>query len=557
MMRGFLGDVRQSIRALVRRPGFRILTVLTLAVGIGAATAVYSLSEAALFRALPIPGADRLVGVTSTHPVRGWAGMSVSYPDFVDFSSRSDLLSSASFYRDVERDLSGGGEPWRLLVTQVHKGFFETLGSNMVLGRALDDGDQAPDAEPTVVLSEDLWRSRFGADRDVLGATVRLDGVPHTVVGVVQREHQLPVMSQVWVPLQFGDTPPDWAAARSNHTWRVVARLADGVDVTYASDQIGAMARTFYADVEDERDRGMAAEVAPLRAATVNSAEKNIFLMMGVAVFLVLAIACMNASGLMMTHLSGRGRELSLRTALGAGQGRIVGQLLVESLLLALLGGVLGTVLATFGLDQLIRLGPPEMSEFLDIQLNGMVLAGALGISILATLLAGLLPALRASRTSPAEAMKDGSVQSGEARSSHRLRRGLVVAEVAVSVMLLTGAGLTIRSFQAQITGDPGFDPEGVVSFAVRIPATRYEDGDQIRSFYADAVRRVAAVPGIQSVSAASVLPCAARPRMLKSAARSASSCSRGVRARFMRVVWTAAISSRLAMGGPTQGLWR
>ena len=507
MMRGFMGDVRQSLRSLARRPGFSALTVMTLAVGIGTATAVYSLAEAVLFRALPIPGSEDLVQISSTHPQRGWTGVSVSYPDFTDFSARTDLFASASFFGLSERDLSGRGEPQRLSVTQVHRGFFETAGVASVLGRTLDDGDQAPGADPTVVLSAPLWRSLFGGSRDILGTTVRLDGVPHTVVGVVEEGHEVPAMAQAWVPLGFGDAPPAWVDERSNHMWQVIARLAPGVDVSDASAQVQGMAHAAYADFPDERDRGMEAEVIPLRAGKVNGAEKKLFLLMGVSVFFVLLIASMNASGLMMTHLSGRSRELSLRTALGAGRSRIVGQLLSESLALALAAGVLGTAMAVLGVQQLVRFGPPEMADLLDVRVNGAVLAGAVGISLMATLLSGLVPALRASKASPGEAMKDGSAQAGAGRSSQRLRNGLVMAEVALSVMLLTGAGLTIRSFQAQLSADPGFDPEGIVSFTVRLPATRYEDDDEVRGFYGDAVRRLEALPGVTSVSAASLLP--------------------------------------------------
>jgi predicted permease len=507
MMRGFLGDVRQSVRSLARRPGFSVLTVLTLAVGIGTATAMYSLAEVMLFRTLPIPGSEGLVRIHATLPARGWTQSSVSYPDFVDYSARTDLFTSASFYADAERDLSGVGDPQRLLVARVHRGFFETVGATTVIGRSLDDGDQRPGADPTVVLSEALWRSRFGGGSDVLGATVRLDGVPHTVVGVVRSGHEVPVMSQAWIPLQFGDVPPAWADDRSNHSWQAIARLAPGVGVESASEQLRTMARAQYVDARDERDRGMEAEVSPLRAGKVNSAEQNIFLLMGMAVSFVLLIASLNASGLIMTHLSARSRELSLRTALGAGRGRIVGQLLMESVTLAAAAGVVGTVMAVVGVRGLVRFGPPEMATLLDVQVNGAVLAGAVGISLLASLLAGLAPAMRASKASPAEAMKEGSAQVGTGRSSQRLRNGLVIAEVAVSVMLLTGAGLTIRSFQAQFNADPGFEPEGIVSFTTRIPATRYADDAQVRGFFAETVRRLESVPGVGAASAASLLP--------------------------------------------------
>lgn len=512
-IRGFLEDLKRSVRALIRRPGFSLLTVLTLAVGIGTATAVYSLAEAILFRPLPLPEADELTEIVSTHPARGWNRLGVSYPDFRDLTARDDLFQSASFYQTAERDVAGdgggagAGAPRRLTLATVHRGFFETLRPRVALGRLLVEADQEAGAPATVVLSDRLWRSRYGSDPDMVGRTIRLDGVPHTVVGVLEAGQGVPVWAEAWVPLQFGATPPEWADRRSNHTWQVVARLEPGVDVDDADEQIRAMARSIYQGPVEERDRGMEATVLPLRAMQVTASEERLFAVMGLAVLLVLVIACMNTSGLLMTHLSGRARELSLRSALGASRGRLVAQLLSESFVLALAGGALGTVGAVVGMQQLLRFGPPEQVGFLDIRVNGIVLAGAVGLSLLATVLAGLLPALGAAGDSVAEGLKEGTSGSGAGAGSKRLRSGLVVAELALSVMLLTGAGLMVRSFQQQLAADPGFRSEGLLSFSVRLPEARYGDDALVRQFYDRAVGRLETLPGVRQASAASALP--------------------------------------------------
>jgi predicted permease len=502
-----IGDFAFTFRALARRPAFLLLSVATLAVGIGSATTVFSVTEAVLLRDPPLPEADRLAGVYSTNPAIGMDAFSVSYPDFVDWTGRDDLFSDASIYALFERDLSGEGDPERLLVARVHRRFFETLGTSAAMGRLLGDEEQDPAAERTIVLSHDLWVRRFGADPDVIGRTLRLDAEPHTVIGVAAEGQSWPSGTDLWLPLQYGSDPPESVARRSNHRWQVVARLQPGVDVGVASTQVRAMARSWYAANEAGNERTTEATVVPLRA-TGPAGEAAVGLaIVGAAVFLVLLIACLNQANLLLVNAWARARELSLRSALGAGRARLVTLLLGESLILALAGVALGLGLAWLGLRGIEAMAPQGGARDLDARINGLVLSAALGTAVLASLLAGLVPALRASRTSVAAALGEGGAATGVGRSGARLRRSLVVLEMTLSVVLLTGAGITIRTFQTHIDTDAGLDASGVLIFNVRLPGARYPDDAARQQYYDGAVERLEGVPGVRVASATSSLP--------------------------------------------------
>jgi putative ABC transport system permease protein len=507
-VRGWGADVRQSARALAKTPGFTALTVGTLAIGIGTAAGVFSIVETLVLRPLAFAEDERLVRIYSTNPERGSGRFSVSYPDFRDFSARADLFESASFYMGGVRDLSGEGEPERVSVTAVHDGFFGVLRSEFLRGRPFAEDDHAVSAPPTVILSESFWARRFGSDSTVVGRPIRLDGVEHVVLGVLRAGQGWPGDGQTWVPLQWGQGVPEYADARSNHTWQVLGRMTDGVEVSLASDQIVSMARTLYSDASvDSRDEGTEAVVIPLRASEAGSETAAIFSVMAVAVFLVLLVACLNASGLLLTRSWGRARELSLRAALGAGRARLAIILFGESLILALLGGALGVSLAVFGLRQVVRSLPIGGLDLTGISLNGPVVASALLMSVVAALLAGIVPALRASRVSVAEALKEGGSNASEGLSRSRLRRALVVAQLALSLSLLVSAGMTVRGFQRQISTDPGFDQSNLLTFTVRLPGARYTEAALVDAYYREAVDALEARPGILAASSTSRLP--------------------------------------------------
>jgi putative ABC transport system permease protein len=507
-MRGWGSDLRQSLRSLGRVPGFTMLTVATLAIGIGTASGVFSIVEAMLLRPLPLPESDRLVSIFSTNVERGFDRMSVSYPDFLDYAARTDLFESASFYRAGVRDLSGDVEPERIGSTAVHEQYFEVLGSGLLVGRSFTPDDHAASAPLTVLLSEAFWARRFGRDSTVVGRPVRLDGVAHIVIGVVRSGQGWPSRTQAWTPLQWGGGVPDYADARSNHTWQVVARLQEDIGVGHASDQVRALARTMYAGQDmDPRDDGTEAGVASLRSAAAGSETAGIFSIMGLAVFLVLLIACLNASGLLLARSWGRARELSLRAALGAGRARLAIILFGESLVLALMGGLVGVSLAVYGLRQIVRSLPRGGPDLSGIGLNASVVGGALAISVLASVLAGVIPAMRASRASVSEALKEGGTSSSHGRARSRLRRGLVVAELSLALALLVSAGLTVRGFQTQIRTDPGFDQENLLTFTVRLPATRYGEEATVDAYFERAIATLEGHPGVTAASATSRLP--------------------------------------------------
>ena len=505
---GIVLDARHAFRGMRAQPGFAALAATTLAIGIGATTAVFSLAESLVLRPLPLPEQDRLVRMFSANPDRGMASFSVSYPDFVDLAERSALFESASLYVESERDISGGGDPQRVRTTHVHEAYFQTLGSRLLLGRAFVADDHAPAGTPTVLLDQDFWVGRFGADSTVLGRDVRIDGVLHTVIGVVERGQGWPAGADVWMPLRWGGVAPDWADVRSNHTWQVVARLAGDVSVGDASTRVREQARAIYAAADiDERDVGTEAYLMGLRASAGGESPGPIFATLGTAVFLVLLIACMNASGLLLTRAGVRARELSVRAALGAGRARLVVTLMSESLLLALLGGAMGLWLGHVALRRGLEAAPPEVQSAADPELNAAVVTAALAASVLAALLAGVAPALRSTRRDLAGALREAAGQAGDTRTVSRLRQGLIVGEVALSLALLFAAGITVRGFQRQVATDPGFDAERLVSFSVRLPQSRYGDDASVEDFYRRAVAALERDPRIESATATSVLP--------------------------------------------------
>lgn len=504
--RGLLGEIRYSLRTLRRRPAFVLLTTLTLALGIGAATAVFSLAEATLFRSGPFEDAHQLVRIFSSNPSEGMKQFNVSFPDFTDFAGRDDLFQDASLFTVTDRDLSGEEIPERIRAAAVYGDFFQTLRVDALVGRAFLESDHEPASEPTVVLTEGLWRRRFGAS-DVVGRVIRLDGVGHTVIGVVPDRTTWPQDAQVWLPLQWGGTPPAFADRRSNHSWGVFARLQPGIDAVTADVQIREMARRIYADPEDERDEGTEALVLPLWRVEAGEESEGIFSVTGAAVFLVLLIACMNASGILLSHATSRLRELSIRSALGADRARLVFLLLAETGVLALFGGAVGLAGAVLGLRQLLRLAPADVPTLLDVDLNAPVVVAALGISLVSALVAGLVPAIHASRGSMTGGLKEGSHQSTSGVGGRRFRKGLVVAELALSMMLLVAAGLTVRGFQRQLSSDPGFDSSGLLTFSVRLPASRYSETAQVDQFYGQARQRLEVIPQIRSATTTSLLP--------------------------------------------------
>jgi predicted permease len=500
-----MADLRHAVRGLARAPVFTGLAVMTLAVGIGAATSVFSLAEALLLRPLSLEASDRLIRVFSTNRERGSGHFSVSYPDYADFAAHDALLESSSLYVVRERDIAGGEAPERLAVASVDEDFFQTLGSDPLGGRLFTAADHDPRSPATALIAESFWDGRFGREPTLIGGTIRLDGERHVVIGVIRDGQGWPREAQVWTPLQWGGVPPAAAAARSNHQWQMVGRLAPGVDVDDASDRLAAVARVIYAAPDiDERDRGTEAIVVPLHSSESGEGAGRFFLALTAAVLLVVLISCMNASGLVVVRAAARAREMSLRGALGAPRSRLVWIATGESLVLSLVGGLVGVAAGHWALSRAFATTGLEGAE---VRLNPAVLTAGIGITLVVALLAGLGPALRSTRLSIGAALQDGGGGQSRGRSHTRLRRTFVAAEIACSLALLVCAGLAVRGFQRQMATDPGFDASNLLSFTVRLPGARYDSDASTESYFAEATSRLSRLPGVTSVSVTSLLP--------------------------------------------------
>ena len=494
-------DIRYSLRQLARSPGFALAAVVTIALGVGANTAIFSVVNAALLRPLPYPAADRIVAVREL--IDGGEAV-LSPPNMMDFRAERSLFAAMAGTYNTSFALTGDGAAEHLVGAAATEDFFRVVGTPPLLGRAFRSEDARQGAAPVVVLREDLWRRRWGGDSSILGRSIRLDGVARTVVGVMPASLGYPdPATELWTPLGFSEE--ELATQRGAHYLDVLARLAPDVTLEQANAGLRAIAARLAA-AHPRTNEGESAVALSLREALVGDLETALVVMLG-AVGFVLLVACANVASLLLTRAVGRGRELAVRTALGAGRGRIVRQLLVESLILALAGGAAGLLLAAWGVDALVAMRPEALATVGEVALDRTVLLFTLGVTMASALVFGLLPAVMASRRIElASGLRDGGAGAIGARGAQRVRGLLVVAEVSLAVVLLAGAGLLVRSFQRLTSVDPGFDPAGVLTFNVGLPEAEY-DGPKARRFIEELTERLAAIPGVTAVGASSILP--------------------------------------------------
>ncbi|HVG11147.1 MAG TPA: ABC transporter permease [Thermoanaerobaculia bacterium] len=503
IMSELLQDARYGLRRLRQGPGFTLATVVVLALGIGATTAIFSVIDASLLRPLPYPHPERLVSVTCSQE---GVPTPVSFPEYLDWKRTSEVFSDVGGYFTTTVALTGQGEPEMLQAVRMSANLPEMLGVRPRLGRAFTPGEEARSAERVVMLSQGLWRRRFGGAPDILGRSVQLGEQPFTVIGIIPSGPRsiVPVSlaaareADVWMPLRLDEEH----APRGVHFMEVAARLEPGLPLAQADERIATVAsRLQEAEVTDHGIR-----LIPLELTVIGDARPLLVALAGAAA-MVLLIACTNVANLLLARSAVRHREVAIRVALGAPRGRIVRQLLVESLLLSLLGGAAGVLVARAGVAGLRALGPASVPRLAEAAVDARMLGFALALSLLTGLLFGLLPALRASRTDLSEVMKVGAPgamgvagsRGGPARD--RLRGSLIVAEVALSFALLIGAGLLIRSLDRLLAVDKGFDAERVVSAYLGLPDSRYPELHQQAAFYRELRERVAALPGVQAVA--------------------------------------------------------
>ena len=498
-------DIAFALRGLRRAPGFAAAAILTLAVGIGAATAIFTVVYSVLLRPLPYRDAGRLVAVTTAFPGSGLAQSSLSAPEFLDLAAAGGAFAELGAYDDGEFTLTGTGRPERVRGAEASAGLFRTLGLRAAAGRLYGPDDDRPGAERVVVLGHGLWRRRFGGEAGVVGTTVRVDGVARTVVGVLPPEARLGD-AELLVPLALD---PARLPSRGAHFLEVIGRLAPGATLGQARAQLAAFAdrsRAEYPAIYS--DPAFAITALPLREAWFGDVRPTMLVLLG-AVALLLVLASVNVANLLLVRAEARQREIAVRTALGAGRGRLVRQLLTETLLLAAVGAAVGLPLAALGVRGLLALNPGALPAGTELAVDAVVLLAALGVVAGAAVLAGLVPAVQASSLDVRSAIVEGTAAGGTRGS--RLRSALVAFEVTAATVVLIGAGLVGRSFWRLQGVDPGFATASVLTMELTLTGPRYRTPGAVPAFYQSLLERLGALPGVRSVAAVSHLPLGGR----------------------------------------------
>ena len=493
-----LRDVRYSIRKLLHAPGFTAVVVGTLALSIGATTAVFSIVNGVLLEPLALPNANRIVSVSSAD--RDGNPSPMSLQDFEDYRAESRLIPAMAAYDQGTHNLTGtGGEPIRLSGARVTANFFDVLGVSPIFGRGFSRGEDAKTAARTAVLSEGLWRSHFGSDPKILGRILAIDGRPHTVIGVVP-EIELRRATDIWLPLipEAGEDDP---SNRGSHYLNGVGRLAPAASVNRAALELAQIARRLELQYPQSNTH-FSATAAPLRDTIVGKVRPALLVMLG-GVGFVLLIACANVANLLLVRASTRETEIAVRTALGAGARQLVRQLLTESVLLAAAGTIVGTSLAAWAVDAVKAIGPQGVPRLERVSIDARVLAFSAIVAVVTGLLFGLAPAIHAAKTNIGQMLKESARGSSGRRATRRTRAALVVTEMSLAVVLLVGAGLLARTFVALTRVDPGYRPENVVTMSVSLPDVKYPWDQQAITFSDQLLDRLRRLPDVQSVALA------------------------------------------------------
>jgi putative ABC transport system permease protein len=505
-MRTLWQDLRYGLRMLLKNPGFTLVAVVALALGIGANSAIFSVVNSLLLRPLPFEQPERLVQVWETIPQRGRFEVPASFPNFADWRDQNRVFEQTVAYSGWSFNLTGSAEPERIRSAIVSPAFFSALGIKPILGRTLLPGEDQPGKDLSVVISRRLWQRRFNSDPNVVGKTVDLNGKSFTVVGVIAEAADLPGLSddtELWAPVSQGVA----LTGRRAHYLNVIARLKPGVGREQAQaemDRIAAALSRQYP--EANADHGL--RIVPLQEQVVGNVRPALLVLLGAVVF-VLLIASTNVANMLLARATVRRKEIAIRTALGAGRWRLVRQLLTESLLLALAGGTLGLLLALWGVDLLVAFGPSDLPRVKEVAVDGRVLAFTLAVSLLVGLAFGLVPSLQSSRPELNETLKEGGRSATGGAGRRRVRSFLVVTEVTLSLVLLIGAGLLLRSFFRLLAVNPGFNPQNILTMQINLTGPNYQRGAQAISFHDQLLERVKALPGVEAAATTSFVPIA------------------------------------------------
>ncbi|HEX2328507.1 MAG TPA: ABC transporter permease [Candidatus Angelobacter sp.] len=512
-MDSLIQDIRYAFRTLLNAPGFTLVATLTLALGIGANTAIFSVVNAVLLRPLPFADSDRLMSVytMNTRHAEEPGTTSMSYADFIDYRAQNHSFEDLATYYGNDFSLTGGSEPLLLRGQIVGTSFFSLLRVQPAIGRGFLPGEDQP-GHPVAVISHALWRSRFGSDPNISGRKIELSGNPYTIVGVAPAHFQFPIGSRptdIWVSsskdaeIKNGEKP--LLVQRGAHFLNVLGRLKPGVTREQAETDLSAIALSLSQSYPDTNLFEKSASVKQVLTDLVGDTQRPLMILLA-AVGCVLLIACANVANLVLARSISRSREIAVRAALGASKFRIIRQLVTQSLVLAALGAVLGTLFARWAVSAVVQIYPENLPRAQDVSLDTKVLLFTAALTVLTGLLFGLAPALLASRVNLNEAMREGGRGSGGSARYTRLRSGLVIAETAVGVMLLIGAGLLIRSMHRLSHVDLGFAPDHIITASFEISQTKYKPDQQDR-FITELLNRLRSIPGVTSAGAIGQLP--------------------------------------------------
>lgn len=503
-MENLRSDITYALRNLLKRPGFTLIAVLTLAVGIGANTSIFSAIHSLLLKPLPFPEIDRVVAIWDKLPSEGVDHNEVTFANYLDWQAQNQSFEHLALHRWWSANLAGIDPPERIQGFLVTANFLDVTGMKPILGRNFSPEENQPGKDAVAIITHSLWQRRFGGDPNIIGRTITINSIVRTVVGVTPERFNFPKGAEVYAPIPI---TPELMRSRTNHSYYVIGRLKPGASIESSQadlDNITARLEQQYPDT----NKGWGATVFPIVADTVRGYDTGIWVAM-YAVAFVLLIACANVANLMLARASGRQKEIALRAALGASRWRIIRQLLTESVIVALIGGVLGVLVGLWGIDALRASNPGDAARFApgwdQLGLNFPVLAFTLGLSLFSGIIFGLAPALQLSKPNLNDSLKEGSRQASG--RSHALRSSFVVFEIALSLVLLVGAGLSFRSFLALMRTNPGFNPDNVLTMNLNLPVAKYRDEAARAAFYSDLVQRVKAQPGVESAAVTNYIP--------------------------------------------------
>ena len=496
-----LQDVRYSLRLMIKNPAFTLIVVLTLTLGIGANTAIFSFANGILLRPLPYPQSERLVVLDETALKRGIASMSVSYPNFLDWREQNTVFANiATDYGTSRFSLSGIGQPETIRGSYISHGLLETLRVQPILGRPFTEVEDRPETDTVVILGYDLWQKYYGGDQNIVGRSIMVNNRTRTVVGVMPQGFKYPEVSEIWAPLAL--TPKEFT--RTDHGLNAIARLKDGVTIEQAQAEMTNIAARIE-QLNPVTNEGLGVSVVSLHKNLSGDYREGLLILLGV-VGCVLLVACVNVANLMLARASARQKELALRAALGASRSRVILQLLIESLMLATIGGLLGLALSKWALHLLLQAIPINLPFWMNFGIDLRVLGFTLGVTLLTGLIFGIMPALQSSRVDLNDTLKEAGRGVLTSSGTHS-RSLLVITEIALSLVLLVGAGLMIQSFLRLRRVNVGLNPTNVLTFSVGLPRAKYPEAEQRSAFFKNLVDRVRALPGVEGAAATATLP--------------------------------------------------